>query len=87
MRNEWFGHITRIIHGLAAWHQSRIDSGMELIAFSAAQPPQQATDVSSELNSAGWGTLLWVTVIAVVFFVLLAAAGLSLIGGRRRTRE
>jgi hypothetical protein len=39
------------------------------------------------VNTAGWGTLLWVAVIAVVFFVLLAAAGLSLIGGRRRTRE
>jgi len=60
---------------------------MELIAFSAAQPTSQPTDASDEVNSAGWGTLLWVAVIAVVFFVLLAAAGLSLIGGRRRTRE
>jgi hypothetical protein len=59
---------------------------MELIALSAAQPPPEVTDVSTELNSAAWGTLLWVTVIAVVFFVLLAAAGLSLVSGRR-TRE
>ena len=61
---------------------------MELIAFSAAQPtPAQPIDASSEVNSAGVGTLLWVTVIAVVFFVLLAAAGLSLIGRRRRSRQ
>ena len=61
---------------------------MELIAFSAAQPPpQQPSDASSEVNSAGWGTLLWVSVIAVVFFILLAAAGLSLVGSRRRMRE
>jgi hypothetical protein len=60
---------------------------MELIAFSAAQPAPQPTDASDEVNTAGWGTLLWVTVIAVVFFVLLAAAGLSLIGRRRRTPE
>jgi hypothetical protein len=60
---------------------------MELIAFSAAQPAPQPTDASAEVNTAGWGTLLWVAVIAVVFFVLLAAAGLSLIGRRRRTRE
>jgi len=60
---------------------------MELIALSAAQPPPEVTDVSTEVNSAAWGTLLWVTVIAVVFFVLLAAAGLSLVSGRKRTRE
>jgi len=61
---------------------------MELIAFSAAQTTlQQPIDASSELNSAGWGTLLWVSVLAVVFFILLAAAGLSLIGSRRRMRE
>ena len=57
------------------------------MALSAAQPPPEVTDVSTEVNSAAWGTLLWVTVIAVVFFILLAAAGLSLVGGRRRTRE
>lgn len=60
---------------------------MELIAFSAAQPTPQPTDASTEVNTAGWGTLLWVTVLAVVFFVLLVAAGLSLIGNGRRTRE
>jgi signal transduction histidine kinase len=61
---------------------------MELIAFSAAQPtPQQPSDASSEVNSAGWGTLLWVSVIAVVFFILVAAAGVSLVGSRRRMRE
>lgn len=60
---------------------------MELIALSAAQPPTEVTDAATGLNSAGLGTLLWVLVIAVVFFVLLAAAGLSLAGGRRRTRE
>jgi hypothetical protein len=59
---------------------------MELIAFSA-QPSPQPTDASDEVNTAGWGTLLWVAVIAVVFFILLAAAGLSLIGSRRRTRQ
>lgn len=56
------------------------------MAFSAAQPTPQPTDASREVNTAGWGTLLWVAVIAVVFFVLLAAAGLSLIGRGRRTR-
>jgi len=60
---------------------------MELMALSAAQPPPEVTDGSTEVNSAAWGTLLWVTVIAVVFFVLLAAAGLSLVSGRKRTRE
>jgi hypothetical protein len=60
---------------------------MELIALSVEQPPPEVTDVSTEVNSAAWGTLLWVTVIAVVFFVLLAAAGLSLVSGRKRTRE
>jgi hypothetical protein len=61
---------------------------MELIAFSGAQPtPQQPTDASDEVNTAGLGTLLWVVVLAVVFFVLLAAAGLSLIGSGRRMRE
>jgi hypothetical protein len=60
---------------------------MELIASLAAQPPPEVTDASTEVNSAGWGTLLWVAVIAVVFFVLLAAAGLSLVGGGKRTRE
>lgn len=61
---------------------------MELIAFSAAQQPTpQPTDASDEVNTAGWGTLLWVTVIAVVFFILLAAAGLSLIGAGKRTRQ
>ena len=59
---------------------------MELIAFSAAQPTPQPSDASTEVNTAGWGTLLWVTVLAVVFFVLLVA-GLSLIGSGRRTRE
>lgn len=60
---------------------------MELIAFSAAQTTSQPSDASTEVNTAGWGTLLWVTVLAVVFFVLLVAAGLSLIGSGRRTRE
>jgi len=60
---------------------------MELIAFAAAQPTPQPPDASTEVNTAGWGTLLWVTVLAVVFFVLLVAAGLSLIGSGRRTRE
>ena len=59
---------------------------MELIAFSAAQTTSQSSDASTEVNTAGWGTLLWVTVLAV-FFVLLVAAGLSLIGSGRRTRE
>ena len=49
---------------------------MELIAFSAAQTTSQSSDASTEVNMAGWGTLLWVTVLAVVFFVLLVAAGL-----------
>jgi hypothetical protein len=58
---------------------------MNLIAFSAAQQPTpQVTDAASEPNAAAWGTLLWVGVIAVVFFALLAAAVLGLIG--RRTR-
>jgi hypothetical protein len=61
-------------------------AGMHLMAFSAAQQPTtQVTDAASEPNAAAWGTLLWVGVIAVVFFALLAAAVLGLIG--RRTRE
>jgi hypothetical protein len=61
---------------------------MELIALSAAQQTPQPIDAATEVNSAGWGTMLWVTVLAVVFFILLVAAGLSLIGGgRRRMRE
>jgi len=39
---------------------------MDLMAFSAVRQISQPTDASSELNSAGWGILLWVTVIAVV---------------------
>lgn len=56
------------------------------MAFSAVQQTPQPTDASTEVNSAGWGILLWVAVLAVVFFALLAAAVLGLIGGRR-TRE
>ncbi len=59
---------------------------MELIALSAQQTTQPL-DAATELNSAGWGTLLWVTVLAVVFFILLVAAGLSLMGAGRRMRE
>lgn len=59
---------------------------MDLMAFSAVQQTPQPTDASTEVNSAGWGILLWVAVLAVVFFALLAAAVLGLIGGRR-TRE
>jgi hypothetical protein len=60
---------------------------MDLMAFSAARPTPQPTDASDELNTAGWGTFLWIAVVAVVFFVLLTAAVLGLIGGRSRTRE
>jgi hypothetical protein len=61
---------------------------MDLMAFSAVQPPTpQPTDASSEVNTAGLGMLLWVIVLAVVFFALLAAAGLGLLAGRRRMRE
>ena len=61
---------------------------MDLIALAAAQQPATTPiDAATEVNTAGWGTLLWVTVIAVVFFVLLVAAGLSLIGAGRRMRE
>jgi len=59
---------------------------MDLMAFSAVQQTPQPTDASTEVNSAGWGILLWVAVLAVVFFALLAAAVLGLIGARR-TRE
>jgi hypothetical protein len=69
------------------WHQSRIGQGMELIALSAAQQTPAPLDAATEVNSAGWGTILWMAVIAVVFFVLLVAAGLSLIGGGRRVRR
>jgi signal transduction histidine kinase len=61
--------------------------GMELIAFSAAQQPSQPIDAATEVNTAGWGTLLWVGVIALVAVVLLATAGLGLISRGRRTRE
>jgi hypothetical protein len=60
---------------------------MELIALSSAQQTPQPSDVGSEVNTAGLGTLLWVAVLAVVFFILLAAAGLSLVGRGRRMRE
>ena len=60
---------------------------MNLIALAAAQQTPAPIDAATEVNSAGWGTMLWVAVIAVVFFVMLVAAGLSLIGGGRRTRE
>lgn len=60
---------------------------MDRMAFSAVQPTPQPTDASTEVNTAGWGILLWVVVLAVVFFALLAAAGLGLLAGRRRTRE
>ena len=60
---------------------------MDLIALAAAQQPATPIDAATEVNAAGWGTLLWVTVIAVVFFILLVAAGLSLIGAGRRRRE
>jgi len=60
---------------------------MDLLAFSAVQPAPKPSDASQEINTAGWGTFLWIAVIAVVFFVLLTAAALSLIGGKRRMRE
>ena len=60
---------------------------MELIALSAVQQTPQPLDAATELNSAGWGIMLWTTVLAVVFFILLVAAGLSLLGARRRMRE
>ena len=60
---------------------------MDLMAFSAVQSTPQPTDASTEVNTAGWGILLWVVVLAVVFVALLAAAGLGLLAGRRRTRE
>jgi hypothetical protein len=60
---------------------------MELVALSAQQTPPKPLDAATEVNSAGWGTLLWVTVLAVVFFILLVAAGLSLINAGRRMRE
>jgi len=71
-----------LLTSLASITQRR--HNMELIAFSAAQTTTQPTDASDEVNAAGLGTLLWITVLAVVFFILLAAAGLSLVG--RRTR-
>ena len=60
---------------------------MNLIAMAAAQQTPTPIDAATEVNAAGWGTMLWVAVIAVVFFVLLVAAGLSLIGAGRRMRE
>jgi hypothetical protein len=60
---------------------------MELLAYSAAQPTPQTTDAATEVNTAGWATLLWVGVIAVVLVALLATAGLGLMGRGRRTRE
>ena len=59
---------------------------MDPMALSAAQqPPPQITDAGTEPNAAAWAILLWVAVLAAVFFVLLAAAVLGLIG--RRTRD
>ena len=84
-RNEWCSHVTRIIHCSRSTGINRaFTKGMELFAFSAAQQTPQPLDAATEVNSAGWGIMLWVMVLAVVFFVLLAAAGLSLIGAGRR---
>jgi hypothetical protein len=60
-------------------------NGMDLIAFVAAQPTPNTSDAGREVNTAGWGTFLWIAVIAVVFFVLITAAALGL-ATRRRTR-
>ena len=57
------------------------------MALSVAQPTPQPIDASTEVNTAGWGTFLWIAVIAVVFFALLTAAALGLITGKRRMRE
>jgi hypothetical protein len=59
---------------------------MDLMAFSAVTPTPQVSDAGSEPNAAAWATLLWVAVLAAVFFALLAAAVLGLLSGRR-TRE
>jgi hypothetical protein len=61
---------------------------MDLFALLAVQPAPVPTpnDAADGLNSAGLGILLWVGVLAVVFFALLAVAGLGLIN-RRRTRD
>jgi hypothetical protein len=58
---------------------------MEWIAY-ASQPPTEAVETRTDgMNTAGWATLLWISVLAVVFFLLLTAATLGLL--RRRARD
>jgi len=61
---------------------------MDVWAF-LAQPSTtfEPIDAARSFNTAGWGTLLWVAVIAFVTIVLLATTGLGLIGGGGRVRE
>jgi hypothetical protein len=59
---------------------------MDLLAFLVAQPTPGPTDAAEGLNTAGMGTILWIIMLAVVFFVLIAAAALGLMT-RRRSRE
>jgi hypothetical protein len=59
---------------------------MEWIAYVQSQPPALPAETrSDDLNTAGWGTILWIAVLGVVFFALLAAAGMGLLS--RRTRQ
>ena len=60
---------------------------MEFLAYSAQPSTPPPLDAAEGLNTAGWGPLLWVAVIALVAAVLLAAAGLGLVSRGTRTRD
>jgi hypothetical protein len=56
---------------------------MNLIALMAQSTPAP-TDAAEGLNTAGLGTILWIVMLAVVFFVLLGAAALGLLSARKK---
>jgi hypothetical protein len=63
----------------SAWHSA--------VAMMAAAQPVPGTDASADgINAAGWATILWIVVLVAVFIIIVAVAGIGLMG-RRRTRE
>ena len=59
---------------------------MNLIALALAQSSQAPvgpSDAAEGLNTAGMGTILWIIMLAVVFFALIGAAALGLLSSKR----
>ena len=59
---------------------------MNLIALAlaqSAQAPVGPNDAAEGLNTAGMGTILWIIMLAVVFFALIGAAALGLLSSKR----